>query len=175
MEIWKDIEGYEGLYQVSDKGMVKSLGRLVKTSRGNRMTQEKIIGFGFESNGYKISRLYKNGVQKAIKTHRLVAIAFIQNPDNKPEVNHKDGVKTNNFKGNLEWMTSSENTRHAVKMGLHTGKIGQKHHSSKISEKDAIFIKYESNGFTSDELVEKYNITRVQVNAIRSGRAWKHI
>ena len=125
--------------------------------------------------GYHLIRFSINGIQKGISVHRLVAIHFLFNLDNKREVNHKNGIKTDNRVENLEWVSSSENTKHAVNMGLHTGRKGEKHHSAKISEKDAIFIKYESNHLTSRELSDKYKIHKTQVNDIRAGRKWKHI
>ena len=106
MEIWKDIKGYEGLYQVSNLGRVKSL-----------KNREKILN-PFSDNNYLNVDLFKNRKKKRYKIHRLVAITFIPNIDNKPEVNHIDGNKENNCISNLEWTTSSENMQHAFKMGL---------------------------------------------------------
>lgn len=107
-EEWKDISGYEGLYKVSNLGNVYSFktNKILKTPIGKR--------------GYPNLNLLKNGKQKLYVVHRLVAKAFIPNPDNKPEVNHIDGNKTNNCVDNLEWVTSRENTLHARKTGLHT-------------------------------------------------------
>lgn len=75
----------------------------------------------------------------------------------------------------LEWMTSSENTRHAVLSGLHKGINGENNHNCKITLKDAVFIKYESQYLNSLELSEKFGISRAQVNDIRAGKRWKHI
>lgn len=96
MEFWKDIKGYEGLYQVSNYGRVKSLGN--EASR-----KEKIRKVKYDRNGYPVIILHKNGEKKFFLTHRLVAEAFMPNPDNLPEINHKDECKTNNFVENLEW------------------------------------------------------------------------
>ena len=106
MEKFKDIKGYEGKYQVSNLGNVKSLigkGRVLKP---------------LKHNGYLVAQLSKNGSHKRHKTHRLVALTFIPNPLNKSEVNHINGNKTDNRLENLEWVTHRENTIHAFDMGL---------------------------------------------------------
>jgi hypothetical protein len=120
LEIWKDIEGYESLYQVSNLGRVKSLERVVGC--GNKMIRvnEKIRKLNPNGNGYLNLLLHKEGVKKAFRVHRLVAEAFIPNPNNLPEVNHKDGDKLNNTVDNLEWCTKSHNETHARKTGLKT-------------------------------------------------------
>lgn len=100
-EIWKDIEGYECLYQVSDQGRVRSMLR--------KGTTGGILAPLVMSKGYLGVRLYKNKVGKTYKIHRLVAQAFIPNPDNKPQVNHKSEQKWLNSVDNLEWATAKEN------------------------------------------------------------------
>lgn len=113
-EIWKDIKGYEGLYQISNFGNVKSLPKF----RVKYHTGEIILKQQNSANGYKQINLYKNNKHRTEKIHRLVAEAFIPNPENKPEVNHIDGDKTNNYIGNLEWNTRKENGKHAWNIGL---------------------------------------------------------
>ena len=117
-EIWKDIEGYEGIYQVSNFGVVKSLGRYVENSgtiNGLYHVKEKFLipTANKKRHDYFTIMLCKNGKQKRVRLNRLVAQAFIPNPDNKPEVNHIDGEKSNNRADNLEWVTSKENKEHA--------------------------------------------------------------
>lgn len=109
-EIWKDIEDYDGLYQVSNLGRVK---RLI----GLRCKEERFIKPLYRK-GYHFVFLYRNSKYKTMSIHRLVALSFLINKYDKMEVNHIDGVKTNNCVENLEWSTRSENTRHAFDTGL---------------------------------------------------------
>ena len=108
MEEWEDIEGYEGIYQVSNLGRVKSLNY-------NRTKKEKILKPQLHRKGYLYVVLYKEGKGRHYKIHRLVAQAFIPNPENKPEVNHKDEDKTNNKVENLEWTTRRENCNYGTR------------------------------------------------------------
>lgn len=115
-EIWKDIEGYEGIYQVSNHGRVKSLDRKIYTRSGYRNIKGRILILEFNSADYNMVLLYnKNNKRKHHFVHRLVAQAFIPNPKNKEQVNHKNKIKTDNHINNLEWATQSENMKHALK------------------------------------------------------------
>lgn len=129
-EIWKDIKGYEGQYQVSNLGRVKSLDRYVPCNRGVTLLKSQIMK-PMERKGYLRVSLSKDNKDTAFSIHRLVADAFVDNPDNKPQVNHIDGNKQNNIASNLEWCTNGENQLHAYKTGLHKvlGKGGRKKRS----------------------------------------------
>ena len=119
MEIWKDIKGLEGSYQVSNLGRVKSLARVIKRSDNTIQTfKERILKVLPDNNGYSRVSLPIKGKQTKVRIHRLVAIAFIENKENKKEVNHIDGIKNNNNVTNLEWCTGSENRKHAWDIGL---------------------------------------------------------
>lgn len=118
-EIWKDVFGYEGYYQVSNIGNIKGVDRIIKyKSDGERLY--KGINFKQETtkDGYKRVVLMKEGVKQRYMVHRLVAQTFIENPENKPYINHIDGDKGNNVVANLEWCTNSENVLHADSIGL---------------------------------------------------------
>lgn len=106
MEVWKDIKGYEGRYQVSNMGRVKSLNY-------HRERKEKLLNPSEDSYGYLIVLLYKDGKRKLAKVHRLVAETFLNNPDNLPSINHKDENKKNNCANNLEYCSIGYNNRYS--------------------------------------------------------------
>ena len=111
-ERWVDAVGYEGLYQVSDKGRVKSLAKREYGGARNRIRSELFLKQHKNRKGYPMVTLRKEGVRKTYSVHRLVAKAFVPNVFNKPQVNHKDMDRANNNASNLEWMTGSENIIH---------------------------------------------------------------
>lgn len=121
-EIWKDILGYEGLYQISNIGRVKSVEREVKHVKGVNKVIEKIKAQSTKDEGYKVVSLYKDNKGTSKYIHRLVAEAFIENPFNKQTVNHIDFNKTNNIVTNLEWASYKENNRHSFDSGRHENK-----------------------------------------------------
>lgn len=115
-EEWKDIKGYEGLYKVSNTGKIKSIGRWIdRKCKGKRWEEEKIMKLSLNKRGYQIVGLSKNGV-KLYQVHRLVAQAFIQNPNNYPQVNHKDENKQNNCIQNLEWCDTKYNNNYGTRL-----------------------------------------------------------
>ena len=121
MEIWKAIAGYEGIYEVSDLGRVKSL----------KYGKERILKPGGDPHGYLRVSLCKDGQKKPSLVHRLVSEAFIPNPNNLETVNHKDEVKTNNTVSNLEWMSIGDNNNY----GTHNKRVSEAH-SKKVQMLD---------------------------------------
>ncbi len=120
-EIWKDIKGYKGSYQISNLGRVKSLPRTILHKNGHKVPYCGTILTPAKSAGYWAVALTLHNKKKTHKVHRLLAEAFIPNPENKPTVNHKNGIKTDNNILNIEWATYSENNHHAYDNGLKHG------------------------------------------------------
>lgn len=138
METWVDIKGYEYLYQVSDFGNVKSLSRLKfcgKNAADGTLYKERILKNNIGGHGYLRVNLWKDNKCKMVKVHTLVCLAFIPNPEGKKDINHKNGIKSDNRVSNLEWNTRSENLSHAYRIGLKTpswkDKFGSDHCRSK--------------------------------------------
>lgn len=140
-EIWKDVVGYEGLYQVSNIGNVKSL----KYKHSSKIRK---LAFHYTRQGYIRVHLTKNKIDKYLLVHRLVAEAFISNPENLPIINHIDGNKSNNIVTNLEWCTHKHNYQHALKMGLLDSRLKKKNFHLKTArhvnqyDLDGNFIKH---------------------------------
>jgi hypothetical protein len=175
-EIWKDIEGYEGYYQVSNMGRVKSLAREVICNNGIRILKEKIRKQHTNRHlGYNYVMLSKDNKQINYRVHRLVADAFIPNPYKKPQVNHIDKVKTNNKVYNLEWCTQEENMKHSYIDEL--SPKGERSHYSKLKEKDILEIrhKYSFCDYTLERLSDEYKSSKSNISLIVNGVTWKHI
>lgn len=135
-ETWKPIDGYEGLYEVSNMGRVKRLDSSVASRWGKtRIHKGSILKPIPDKDGYLKKQLYKNGKGKYCFIHRLVANAFIENPKGKLQVNHKDGNKSNNHAENLDWVTQSENMKHSYdqlyRIAWLAGRRGKSHPTSK--------------------------------------------
>lgn len=117
MEIWKDIKGYENLYQISNIGRVKSLNKIVTCKNGKKFkVKGKILKLTNHKRGYKTIMLHKDGKVKLWLVHRLVGLTFIPNPNNYPQINHKDENKINNCVENLEWCTNSYNAHYGTRI-----------------------------------------------------------
>lgn len=121
MEIWKYIQKFDNLYQISNYGRIRSEDT---TDSWDRTRKGKVLKHTLDKRGYPRVRVSIHGLKKSERIHRLVAEAFIENPENKPQVNHKDGNKENNLYTNLEWNTNAENQKHAYNTGLHRKKKG---------------------------------------------------
>ena len=114
-EVWRDIEGYEGLYQVSNQGRVKSF----------KWNKERFLKPSMDKDGYLLVTLCAGGKPKTLKVHRLVCEAFHENPDNKPQVNHINEDKTDNRACNLEWCTCKQNVNHGSRNERVSKPVGQ--------------------------------------------------
>ena len=174
MEIYKDVIGHEGFYKVSDLGNVKSLSRVVDYTRSVSVRPERILKKTTGKIGYEYVTFSVNKIRITKKIHRLVAEAFLPNLDNKPQVNHINGIKTDNLLSNLEWNTAKENIKHCYKIGLKKGIRGNKSHLSKLDYDQVCLIRVEyAKGFLSQQAIAvKYSISRSQVNRIVNNKNW---
>ena len=171
MEEWKDIEGFEGYYQVSNLGRVKSLPRIRKTGTGYYVSKTKILTPSLMQ-GYVQNALCMNGKAKSYRTHRLVAFAFIPNPENKPCINHKNSIRSDNWVENLEWCTRAENTKHAMENGRMP--VGEKSYKAKLNEFQVRVIR-KITDISNSELAKMWGVSKDSINCIRKNKTWKHL
>lgn len=166
-EIWRDVVGYEGLYQVSNLGRVKSFHR----------GKEKVLNPTVNSAGYMHLTLCVAGKHTSRTVHSLVAEVFVPNPDGKPEINHIDGDKLNNCAWNLEWTTCRENLRHASKMGLLNIHKGADNPCAKLPMETARYIRrvYVSHHreFGGRALAKQFKVTPQTIYDIVRGKTYK--
>jgi hypothetical protein len=166
MEIFKDIIGFENLYQISNLGNVKSFGN-------NKYKKEKIIKQIESNSGYKTVCLSKNNKKKTYTIHRLVALCFIHNPNNKPQVNHINGIKTDNRVENLEWVTLSENIKHAYSKGLINVSKAENHVNSKLTNAQVLEIRAIGRSLTQREIGEMYGVGQVLISNVLNNISYK--
>jgi len=177
-EIWVDIIGYEGFYQVSNTGKVRSVDRSIKYSNGKVYVYKgKELSLKYRKDGYYTACLCKNSDEKNLFVHRLIAFAFIPKVDNKPFINHKNGVKTDNRIENLEWCDYSDNNKHAYDTGLNSTLKGEKSHFSKLKSADIYSIRnmYHNWFFTKWELADIYKMTYNSIHNILIKKTWFNI
>ena len=154
-ERWKDIKGYKGMYQVSNHGFVRSW------KNGGHGKRDKPKEIGRLGNGeYNMVALCNEGDSRSETVHRIVAEAFIPNPENKPCVNHIDGNKKNNHVSNLEWCTYSENINHAVETGLIPP--GMKKDNIRIRIDDELKEKFKRHAQTEDKTMSEIVVNYIQ-------------
>lgn len=161
-EIWKDVIGHEDKCQISNLGRIKYLSWI--QANPTRVYKERITK--------NVGRPYCTASinNKAYTVHRLVAKAFIPNPLNKPEVNHINGIKTDNRAVNLEWATRSENARHAISTGL--AQTGERSGSAKLTLKQVRIIRSLFGKMRIHKIAEKFNVAKSTIEAIKHGKTW---
>ena len=163
-EKWKPIQGTDDIYWVSNRGRIKSIDRMVHhntSTSGLQFRQGQIIKTTIGSIGYPVF----NMLGKQYYVHRIVATHFIENPDKKQYVNHKDGDKSNNITYNLEWVTSSENLKHSYRMGLHSSKITEKQRREIINRR--------ASGETYQTIADDYGVSKQRIFQIVNERKGK--
>lgn len=171
IEEWRDVPGYEGLYKISNKGMLirfehwSTKGRYYPESHPYKFKNYK---------GYIQTYLYKDGKRKTTTIHRLIAQAFIPNPENKDQINHKNGIKDDNRIENIEWCNQSENMRHAFDTGLKEGMPGEKNGRATLSQEAVDLIKSRYNsGEKITDISRELNINLGKLRTILYGFSWK--
>lgn len=165
-EIWRDVVGYEGLYQVSSIGRVKSLSR-------PRILKVKIGGW---KGDYVTVSIWKNAWPTTAFVHRLVCMAFHDNPENKATVNHKNGIKHDNRYENLEWATYTENQIHAIRSGLKIPNRGSDRYNSKLTESNvAEILKLRNDGIRLKDIANRFGVCIPLISGIINRRVWRHV
>lgn len=180
-EQWRSVVGFEGIYEVSNLGRVKSLDRHVAVGhegKGRRLVSGKMLKLQRNTTGYNVLDLYlasQGEFRKPVKVYRLVAEAFIGiAPSSKHVVNHINGIKTDDRPENLEWITQSENMAHAGELGLM--RHGEQCHLSKLTDAQVLEIRKLSEfGLSQHKLANMFNVNQATVWAILAGKTWKHL
>lgn len=161
LEIWKEVDGFNGVYFVSNKGNVKSVDHYCKGRKGSGKQTGRVLKLSESRKGYLRVSLSKDCKKFNTSAHRLVAKAFIPNPKNKEQVNHKDCDKKNNHVSNLEWCTGLENRRHAQENGRDNPNYGEDHHNSKLSNNQVLEArKLREKGCTINEIAIRFNVSK---------------
>lgn len=172
-ETWKPIPGYNGSYEASSMGRIKSLGKDSGTLLKKRPKHDTIMKQYVSKTGYANVGLSKNGVCRQYRVHKLIAFAFIKNKNKYPYINHKDCNKLNNNISNLEWCTHLQNIRHAVRNGKFDNRKGEQHGYSKLKKKQVLFIR--KSKIRSFKLAKKFNVTPQAIYRVRKFLTWTYI
>jgi hypothetical protein len=177
MEEWRDIRGFEGYYQVSNLGRVRSVDRIVRSRWGTeKPVAGHIIKCGLQPVGYLAMPMSKEGRAYRRSVHRLVAESFIPNPEGKPQVNHKNGIKTDNRVENLEWVTGVENCRHAIDEKLYEFPKGEERVQAKLTDQAVREIRaLAAKGMWHKHIAARYGVGRKAITKVVNRQRWAHV
>lgn len=176
-ELWSDIKGYEGQYQVSTRGRIKRLEHYTEAWNRHKTCKRKlpelIMKLSSDKDGYKVVSIKK----KSYRVHRLVGLAFLKRRSDATQINHKNGIKDDNRVENLEFVTPSENYTHAYDTGLNNGPRGSINGASVLDESDIHYIKklLESGFMLQKDIAKKFGVTPSTISDIKNGRTWSHL
>lgn len=174
-EEFKDIPGWEGMYQAGNHGTVRSLDRIVVSCTGKAYHRKgKIMPQHYNEDGYRVVYLTRNGRDRTLGVHRAMALAFIPNPDNKPMVNHLNAKRDDNRLDNLEWCTNAENIKHSFNLGISDNR-GDKHPRRVLTMEMVRQIRNElATGKTPQEVADIVGTKRRNVYAVRDRQNWNY-
>lgn len=164
-EEWREVKGYVGKYEVSNLGAVRSL------PRNGTVPNVRVLKPVFDSDGYVFYCLMADDIRKNKKAHRLVAEAFIPNPDGKPHINHIDNNRVNNRRDNLEWVTSQENSDHMCQQYRHV--FGENVHSARLTPTQVREIR--GSSLPRNKLAEKYAVSWNAIDSVLKGDTWRYL
>lgn len=176
-EVWRPAVGFEGYYEVSSMGRVRSIDRIVRGKfGGDHLQPGRVLKQAVKVHGYHFVNLSCDGRARCQHVHRLVAKAFLTADDARPEVNHKSGVKSDNSASNLEWVTKSENSKHAYRTGLRerkgpTPKFGMDNPGARHSTEVVLaIVAARANGETFKQISERLGVSQAQACRIANGK-----
>ena len=177
VELWKSVVGFEGVYSIS------SLGRLRRDVTGSNSKAGYILTPLVRKSGYCCYTVWRDGKMSTFLVHRLMALAFIPNPDGKPHINHRDGNPSNNALDNLEWCTPMENARHAIEVLGHDPKartlaaipFGDGHYKSKLTQAqvDDIRSRAAAGKINQSDVGREFGVNKRTINSLLKGASWK--
>lgn len=181
MEVWKSIPGYEGYYEASDAGSIRSVDRVVQASNRTLKQKSKVLKYALDAKGYPRVALCTPGSLRTFTVHRLMALTFMGPRPEGYQINHINGIKTDNSTANLEYCTPSENALHSFRLGLQKPKPGSLNHQAKLNEDQVKTIRaIAARGgryYGRKELAKRFRVSECTIKEVVTGSkgGWKHV